>query len=346
MSEPCTVTRPKRQSVLRAAVLALTACTADSTIVRVEADDGPAPSGSALGQAEDPILGGIAVTAPGKWLEVSAHDCTGVLIAPRWVLTAGHCGRTNTQVTLARHKRTDPGESIGVVANYPFLRNPQNPQQNCYQNPTSCSENWENAYDLSLLQLATPAQTVPARVAHGCASRYITTGAPLVIVGWGAEGPNGMQFNQELNEASLSIRQTRCDVPVNSPPFNYCIRPEAEFIAGTSTVDTCQGDSGGPAYVLTPLGPLVAGITSRSAIQNQPCGAAPGIYVRPDAVMTWINSVMAADGPLPEPNCAAAVPVRVPKPELAAFALVLGALGWFSLGRQRRAPNENKAGRG
>ncbi len=52
--------------------------------------------------------------------------------------------------------------------------------------------------------------------------------------------------------------------------------------------------------MLTPIGPLVAGITSRGANPeatswgggDAPCGTVPGLYVRPDAAIDWIESVI------------------------------------------------------
>lgn len=262
-----------------------------------------APYDAVLGTMSAPILGG-SVAPPGQWNEVSGHNCTGVLIAPRWVLTAGHCGRFNDLVQLAH--RT---ENHSVVGEYLY-------------------PDWENTLDLGLIELATASEVPPATVAHGCASRYIQNGAALTIVGYGATRSYPTppeRFNFQLRQAPLTITDDTCAEPAES-----CHRAGTEFQAGTTTEDTCPGDSGGPAYVWTPMGPLVAGITSRVADIDpalaQSCGVRPGIYVRPDAALEWLESVMGE--PLPEPDCRVApVPVRLGPVSWIGLSIALGLVG-------------------
>jgi hypothetical protein len=225
------------------------------------------------------VIGG-SIVPNGRWDEVSGHDCSGVLIAGSWVLTAGHCTRGNTHVQL-RHRE----ESHAVV-------------------DTITYPNWQQTLDIGLLQLDSEASVSPAQIAFGCGSQYIADGAAAQIVGYGATSPEDSHFNFQLREATTEIVDADC-----SGEDWSCLVPGQELIAGHPGVDTCPGDSGGPLYVSSSSGPLLAGITSRAASpgatptggEEAPCGTVPGLYVRVDALVDWIQSTTGEQ--LPEPSC-------------------------------------------
>jgi hypothetical protein len=66
------------------------------------------------------------------------------------------------------------------------------------------------------------------------------------------------------------------------------------------------------------VGPLLAGITSRAANPGatprggveEPCGTVPGLYVRVDAVVDWIEDTIGEQ--LPEPDCAGGAALGTP----------------------------------
>jgi hypothetical protein len=243
-------------------------------------EDGSEPKkASEWGELREAVMGGTVVPE-GRWDEVSAHSCSGVLIASRWVLTAGHCTLGNTDVQL-KHRE----ESHEVV-------------------DTITHPDWQSTLDVGLLQLGSDASVAPTRIARGCGSQYIVDGAAVQIVGYGANGPSGSQYNVEMREAATEIVDADC-----SDDGWSCFMPGQELIAGHPGVDTCTGDSGGPLYVLSSAGPLLAGITSRAANPGatptggveEPCGSVPGLYVRVDAVADWIEEIIGE--PLPEPDC-------------------------------------------
>jgi hypothetical protein len=243
-------------------------------------EDGNEPQkASDWGELREAVMGGTVVPE-GRWDEVSAHSCSGVLIASRWVLTAGHCTLGNTDVQL-KHRE----ESHEVV-------------------DTITHPDWQSTLDVGLLQLGSDASVAPASIALGCGSQYIVDGAAVRIVGYGANGPGGSQYNVEMREATTEIVDADC-----SDDGWSCFMPGQELIAGHPGVDTCTGDSGGPLYVLSSAGPLLAGITSRAANPGatptggveEPCGSVPGLYVRVDAVADWIEETIGE--PLPEPDC-------------------------------------------
>lgn len=264
--------------VSRGIVVTCIACSAPDEAAWSHADSEGA---STWGELREAVIGGNVVTE-GRWSEVSAHSCSGVLIASRWVLTAGHCTRGNTTVQLDH--RAEEHEVTDTIPH----------------------PDWQTTLDVGLLELGSESRVEPATLAFGCGSQYVVDGAPVQIAGYGATSPNGSQYNDVLREASTTIVDADC-----SGDDWSCFMPGQELIAGHPGVDTCPGDSGGPLYVLTEGGPLLAGITSRAANPGatpsggveEPCGTVPGLYVRTDALIDWIEDTI--DEALREPDCAA-----------------------------------------
>ena len=232
------------------------------------------------------VVGGTAVT-PGDWPDCAAVlfgadvGCTGVLIAPTVVLTAGHCIGGVTQVYLGTWDLTQPpGEAVDVVQEV-------------------AHPNWWSTYDVGVLILDTPSAVPPRMIAHGCAHDRIVDGASATVVGWGATDTWGTVGTTDLMEADMSLEDADCSDPALG--CNPSVSPGGELVAGGGGVDSCFGDSGGPLYLRTPGQDLLVGITSRAvATSAVPCGDG-GIYVRPDAIIPWIE--LQTGVTLPVPDC-------------------------------------------
>jgi secreted trypsin-like serine protease len=207
--------------------------------------------------------------------------CTGTLITPNWVLTAGHCSNI-TAGTVASPASwpaplisirvggvtQDDGERLGVsrVVMHPdYLLT--------------------SGYDISLLQLSSSSTMAPTQVA-GAGERGIWTAGTLeTIVGWGVTSEGG----------SLPDRLQEAQVPITTDA--YCggaysdFDPQTMVCAGfpEGGVDTCQGDSGGPMFGRTSAGVLrVVGTTSFGEGCARP--GKPGVYgrVADDTLRPWI----------------------------------------------------------
>jgi len=242
------------------------------------------------------VIGGQNAMA-GKWPDVAAilfpepggdePLCTGTLVAPTVVLTAGHCYDAldppfpdNVLIGTSSLARPDEGETIAIKQGFPY-------------------PNADTTFDLTVLVLARASSRAPRKVVTGWARLDLVNGAAISLVGFGAIDMNGDQFVNELQEASSTITDVDCST---SSGCNAAAQPDGELGAGGMGIDTCPGDSGGPLYLMTSYGALLAGVTSRSYDNAQVACSGGGIYVRPDKLLDWIEAqagVSIARGPEP-----------------------------------------------
>jgi endonuclease G len=279
------------------------ACSLVPAMATAANGDGEPPAGVAAGSSA-PIIGGDNAMA-GKWPDVAAilfpgasgdsPRCTGTLVAPTIVITAGHCYDAldpplpdNVLIGTSSLARPGDGETIAIQRGYPY-------------------PNAETTEDITVLVLARASSRAPRKIATGWARADIANGAAISLVGFGAVNRNGDQFVNELQEASSTITDFDCST---SPGCNAAAQPAGELGAGGMGIDTCPGDSGGPLYLATGYGAFLVGITSRSYDNANVSCSEGGIYVRPDKILDWIQAkagVPIARGPEPEADPIVAV---------------------------------------
>jgi len=239
-----------------------------------------------IDQIETEEIYGGGQVEPGEWPDTAAlvdswgPFCTGTLIAPTVVLTAGHCLTEGapTHVVLDTHS-LEGGERVAVADAEIYPRS-------------------QSTYDIGLVFLQTSAETEPRTLALGCAAEdHLENGARVTLVGY------GMTETDENNEAKNSVETEVVDASCEGINRFDCIpavSPGGELVAGGDGKDSCYGDSGGPLYLHVGDEAYLAGVTSRGATWETDCGGG-GIYVRPDAVRDWIEET--ADIELQEPTC-------------------------------------------
>lgn len=226
-------------------------------------------------QPDQAIVGGLDVPA-GKWPDTVAvlgetGICTGTLIAPDVVLTAGHCADI-TPLTVIANTTNYAGSGGAKVK---VLR-------------TVAYPNWDTTYDVSIVILAQPITSVtPRAIGTSCSFHNFLPDTAVRLVGFGATDSQGVTSNTNLKEAMTAVIDPTCSGGFGC---NKSVSPGGEFVAGgAGTADSCFGDSGGPVYLETARGPIVIGAVSRG-VNNAatPCGSG-GIYVRTDKIVQWIE---------------------------------------------------------
>jgi secreted trypsin-like serine protease len=240
--------------------------------------------GAAAAPSSAVVGGGNA--SPGEYPSVAEITfgpflCTGTLITPNWVLTAGHC--SNITAGTVASPASWPPQLINVrVGGVNQSDGEQRGVSRVVMHPDYLLT---SGYDISLLQLSSNSTMAPTQVASAGERSIWTAGTLETIVGWGVTSEGGDQPDN-LQEAQ---------VPITTD--SYCGGAYSDFDAATMVcagfpqggVDTCQGDSGGPMFGRTSTGALrVVGTTSFGEGCARP--GKPGVYgrVADDTLRPWI----------------------------------------------------------
>ncbi|RLN49492.1 hypothetical protein BBJ28_00011121 [Nothophytophthora sp. Chile5] len=192
--------------------------------------------------------------------------CGGTLIASQYVLTAGHCVKTDgtamyASVGSAYGSGTDEGEQILVTEGYVHPM---------YNKST-------HLYDVGVLKLETAASesTLALCAADGSDE---TVGTVATVRGWGlTENGSESETLQEVNVAIISNADCNKEYDDRITDGMLC--------AGDGNgKDSCNGDSGGPLMANDVLVGLVS--------WGGECGVNAGVYTRVSFVLDYINDIV------------------------------------------------------
>ena len=249
------------------------------------------PSGaSAAPRARTSIVGGGRAD-PAQWPFAVAifrkghMHCSGSVIGPTKVLTAGHCvdgfNVANFQVIIGRPTLRD----VAVGTAIPVASGRVHPDFE-----------QTGLHDVAVLNLASPTSVTPVALATPDQNAATTgVGAQLRVAGYGATNPFGTHLSGFLK---ATIEQSRADSRCLKAYTRDLFAPESMICAlgarkkkpGRFKIHTsaCSGDSGGPLVADTATGPVEVGTVSYGGAL---CGlpAAPTVYSRVSASLGFIN---------------------------------------------------------
>jgi hypothetical protein len=237
------------------------------------------------------IIGGSSASiADWPWtvaLETAygSQFCGGSLVAPQWVLTAGHCrlypsGQIRV-LTGSASLTSGAGQVIGVARQ---IRHPLYKQVV----PGAPRD------DLMLLRLTEPSAAPAIPLAK--ATKPPATGTLLHVAGWGSTTYNAS--NDSFGPGASELRA----VAVRVKPSQQCVDaygakaffPQDMVCASLPNRDACAGDSGGPLVDRPGAGAVLIGVVS----WGTGCAMAryPGVYSLVEHNRCWVESTINPPG--------------------------------------------------
>jgi secreted trypsin-like serine protease len=232
------------------------------------------------------------------------YQCTGTVVAPSLILTAGHCAenmRTGVvnrpsgyRVVTGAVDPTSPTATVSTVLGvivYPGL-----------------ARRVDDG-DAALLVLSNPVAAPPLVLATRSDARHLRGGSPAVMAGWGITSYEQRLPTERLRLANTVV-QGRNWCKVNARPF-YARNEICAISPPSYATGACAGDSGGPLLAQLPTGQQVQ-IGIAVHVYGRCSTRRPSVYVSAAAISSWVHTWIVAYKlpPVSPPR----VPPTVPSP--------------------------------
>jgi secreted trypsin-like serine protease len=230
----------------------------------------------------------------------AGYACTGTVVAPRVVLTAGHCVEDVESSSIVEPGEIAVATGVSNLTKIPHANVSEVIQVLAYPkfDPSKLQG------DAGLLILAAPVAAPPTPLATAADAALYEPGDELTIAGWGIDdrntghAPNQLQAGSvPVEDASHCKRGTRRFYPFFDPTHQVCALDVPGF-----KVTACHGDSGGPAFATRSDGSLVeVGVTSLGDGSCNP--SSPAVFTRTDQIQSWVQSwIDATEAGAPAPR--------------------------------------------
>jgi secreted trypsin-like serine protease len=250
---------------------------------------GAVSGGSALPIAQAPYIANVDV----------GGRCTGTLISPTRILTAGHCldghDANGAVIVVGIDANTAPRSQVraAALAVRGFSVDPDFGESFPFKHDTP-----QEAIafgDVGVILLKKPVTGIaPIRLGDAA------PGAAAMVIGYGLAAPPILNPPPgaaptpptPLQQGALSvISLTDCAklYPKALQPSMLCTQ---DLVQHDPHVQACAGDSGGPVIVQSPSGPVQVGVTSWGAeVMGAQCGATslPDVAMRVSSFASFIN---------------------------------------------------------
>ena len=207
-------------------------------------------------------------------------QCSGTVVAPDLVLTAGHCAE-DMQTGVVNEASGYRVLTGNVDAAAPESERQVSGVTRVIVCP--CHDRHTAVGDVALLQLSTPTTAPAVTLASSPPA-----GTAALLAGWG---------DTRYNQATLIERLQWAPTVVQRP--QWCEREASQFSPASElcTIDpptrqtgVCNGDSGGPLLVREPsaVGGMVQ-IGVASHVYGQCATTSPSVFTRVDAISSWVR---------------------------------------------------------
>jgi hypothetical protein len=268
-----------------------------------------------LGLLTVPALLAAAIAAPGAGaasggtalpLEQAPYvawlggRCTGTLISPTRILTAGHCldGRSASEELLLvgvdgellSDKQRD---AMAIpVAGYSVHPKFKESFPFAHDDPSNAIA----INDVGLILLKKPLTTIqPVRLAGAGDAALEAPGVQATLIGYGETAPPpdlGAPPTHPLQQGTMPVIGATDCAQAYPRAIQGSMGCQEDLAHHTPLIQACAGDSGGPVVVSTAAGPVQIGVTSWGPeTMNGACGEKflPDVYMRAAAFTAFIN---------------------------------------------------------